>query len=361
MDLSEFDYDLPAELIAQQPLARRTDSRLLHIKLPPAGGDGPNPEAEQAPELHDRHFADLPGLLRHSDLLVVNDSRVIAARLLGQKESGGRVEIMIERVTGTHAATAMIRASKSPGPGTRIKLDNQDELTVNGRDGMFFKVSFDRPASEVIEQAGRLPLPPYIDRAPEASDAQRYQTVYALQPGSVAAPTAGLHFDEAMFNELAHHGVEKASVTLHVGAGTFSPVRVDDIRQHEMHSEQFWIPPETVAAVERCRARGGRVIAVGTTSLRSLESAAAPGSARLITPGEAETKLFISPGYKFKVVDALITNFHLPRSTLLMLVASLAGLENIKAAYAHAIAQRYRFFSYGDAMLIDSQLDQIDV
>lgn len=348
MDLSDFDYDLPPELIAQQPLTRRTDSRLLHVKP----SRPPDPSS-----LFDRRFADLPGLLRRGDLLVVNDSRVIAARLLGHKESGGRVEIMIERVTGTHHATAMIKASKSPGPGTRIKLDNQDELTVDGRDGMFFKVSFDRPAAVVIEQAGRLPLPPYIDRAPALSDAQRYQTVYASQPGSVAAPTAGLHFDEAMFDELARQEIEKASVTLHVGAGTFSPVRVDDISQHEMHSEHFWIPPEAVAAVKRCRERGGRVIAVGTTSLRSLESAAVGGPERLIAAGEAETKLFISPGYEFKVVDALITNFHLPRSTLLMLVASLAGLDNIRAAYAHAIAQRYRFFSYGDAMLIDSQPD----
>jgi len=345
MKLSEFDYDLPAELIAQQPLARRTDSRLLHVR-------SSSTDATR-PDLHDRRFADLPALLQKGDLLVVNDSRVIAARLFGRKESGGRVEIMIERVTGLHNATAMIRASKSPGPGTRIILDSDDELTIGSRDGMFFLVSFDQPAAQVIDRAGNLPLPPYIDRAPGASDAQRYQTVYAANPGSVAAPTAGLHFDEAMFDELSRGGVETAHVTLHVGAGTFSPVRVDDIREHQMHSEQFLIPPATAAAVARCRARGARVIAVGTTSLRSLESAAVPGPDRLIRSGGSETNLFISPGYRFKVVDALITNFHLPRSTLLMLVASLAGLETIRAAYAHAIAQRYRFFSYGDAMLIE--------
>ena len=343
MNLSEFDYELPPALIAQQPLARRTDSRLLHVKGSPGG----------TAHLSDRQFADLPALLKRGDLLVVNDSRVIAARLSGRKASGGRVEVMIERVTGDHEATAMIRASKSPGPGAVITLDNDDSLTVMGRDGMFFLVRFDRPAAEVIEQAGSLPLPPYIDRTPQIEDAERYQTVYASQPGSVAAPTAGLHFDEAMFDALAQQGIDRAYVTLHVGAGTFSPVRVDDIREHQMHSEQFWIPDETVAAVAACRARGGRVIAVGTTSLRSLESAAAPDHDGQIVAGEAETSLFISPGYAFKVVDALITNFHLPRSTLLMLVASLAGLDTIKAAYAHAIAQQYRFFSYGDAMLIE--------
>ncbi|MFK7964659.1 MAG: tRNA preQ1(34) S-adenosylmethionine ribosyltransferase-isomerase QueA [Burkholderiaceae bacterium] len=343
MNLSEFDYELPSELIAQQPLAKRTDSRLLHVKGISGGGA----------HLSDCRFADLPALLQRGDLLVVNDSRVIAARLSGRKASGGRVEVMIERLTGERDATVMIRASKSPGPGTVITLDSDDTLTVMGRDGMFFLVRFDRPAADVIEQAGSLPLPPYIERAPQTNDAERYQTVYASQPGSVAAPTAGLHFDEVMFDALAQQGIDRAYVTLHVGAGTFSPVRVDDIREHQMHSEQFWIPDETVDAVAACRARGGRVIAVGTTSLRSLESAAAPGYDRHIVAGEAETSLFISPGYTFKVVDALITNFHLPRSTLLMLVASLAGLENIRAAYAHAIAERYRFFSYGDAMLIE--------
>ena len=345
MDLSDFDYELPAELIAQHPLARRTDSRLLHLQ---ASADAPD-----GARLTDRRFTDLPTLLAPGDLLVVNDSRVIAARLLGHKASGGRCEVMIERLLDTHRALAMIRASKSPKPGTHITLDSGHRLTVGERQDMFFELVFDDPAEPVLRQAGRLPLPPYIDRAPDPDDAARYQTVYARASGSVAAPTAGLHFDEAMLQTLRDIGVETASVTLHVGAGTFAPVRVERIAEHQMHAEHFWMPDATVEAISRTRARGGRVIAVGTTSLRTLESAATGGPERNVQAGDGETRLFITPGYQFKVVDALITNFHLPRSTLLMLVAALAGLPAIRAAYAHAIAQRYRFFSYGDAMLIE--------
>ncbi|MGH1359055.1 MAG: tRNA preQ1(34) S-adenosylmethionine ribosyltransferase-isomerase QueA [Burkholderiaceae bacterium] len=347
MHLSDFDYELPADLIAQQPLDRRTDSRLLHLRYP----TGARPEAGAL--LADRSFTDLPELLRAGDLLVVNDSKVIAARLLGRKETGGQVEVMVERLLDAHRALALIKASKSPRPGTIIELDSGQRLEVGGRQDMFFEIRFEQEAEQVIQAAGRLPLPPYIERAAGTEDDARYQTVYARNAGSVAAPTAGLHFDDALLQTLEARGIEQASVTLHVGAGTFAPVRVEQIAEHRMHAERFWIPPETVAAVRRTRARGGRVVAVGTTSLRSLESAADGLAGRGINPGNAETRLFITPGYRFQVVDALVTNFHLPRSTLLMLVASMAGLPAIRQAYAHAIERRYRFFSYGDAMLIE--------
>ncbi len=338
MQTADFDFDLPPELIAQHPLPQRSASRLLHL-------DGR--------QIHDRQFIELPGLLRAGDLLVVNDSRVMSARLSGHKASGGQVEVMIERLLDARRARALIRASKTPRPGSRIILTSGHVLTVGVRDDLFFEVEVEgeMDLADVIAAAGCLPLPPYIHRAPEPQDAERYQTVYARQPGSVAAPTAGLHFDLPLLAALDAAGITRASVTLEVGAGTFLPVRGEDLSAHQMHSERFHIPPDTAQAVAATRARGGRVIAVGTTSLRSLESAA-DDTGRL-TPGAAQTRLFITPGYRFRVVDALITNFHLPRSTLLMLVAALAGLSTIRAAYAHAITQRYRFFSYGDAMFID--------
>lgn len=342
--LSSFDYELPSALIAQQPLDRRSDSRLLHLQAA---------SSAQPAVITDRQFTELPHLLRAGDLLVVNDSRVIAARLLGRKASGGQVEIMIERLLDSHRALALIRASKSPKPGSTIELDSGHRLTVGGRQDVFFELTFDDPAEPVLATAGRLPLPPYINRAVNPADQARYQTVYAKTSGSVAAPTAGLHFDDATLQALSAAGIEQASVTLHVGAGTFAPVRVENIAEHQMHAEHYWIPPETAQAIARTRARGGRVIAVGTTSLRTLESAAAVSPDQTVQAGDGETRLFITPGYQFRVVDALITNFHLPKSTLLMLVSAMAGLPAIRQAYTHAIAQRYRFFSYGDAMFIE--------
>ena len=341
LTLDDFDFDLPPELIAQHPATERTASRLLHV-------DG---EA-----LFDRQFADLPQWINAGDLLVFNDTKVIKARLFGQKESGGQIEVMIERIADRRNAVAQIRASKSPKPGSRIVLENAFSLRVVGRTGAqseFFALELegDGDLYALTEEHGRLPLPPYISHAAEIEDETRYQTVYARHTGAVAAPTAGLHFDETMLNALKERGVDLAWLTLHVGAGTFQPVRVHNVAEHRMHSERFDIPQATVDAVARTRARGGRVIAVGTTSLRSLESAGnADGSVRA---GPAETDIFITPGYRFKVVDRMITNFHLPKSTLLMLVSAFAGYDNIRAAYAHAVAERYRFFSYGDAMLLE--------
>lgn len=342
MHISEFDYHLPRELIALHPLPERGSSRLLHVDAPTG-------------RLDDRRFADLPQLMRAGDLLVFNDSRVIKARLRGQKASGGRVEVLIERILGAHEALVHLRVSKKPRPGTRLILADAIEARVEGREGEFFRLSFD-PARSVLDWLdahGEVPLPPYIERTAAQEDEARYQTVYAREPGSVAAPTAGLHFDAAMLERLRAAGVETARVTLHVGAGTFQPVRVEDIRAHRMHSEWYAVPPETVAAVEATRARGGRVLAVGTTSLRTLE-AAADAEGRL-EAGTGETDLYITPGYRFRVVDRLITNFHLPRSTLLMLVYAFGGVALMRAAYAHAVAGRYRFYSYGDAMLIERQ------
>ena len=336
MRLSDFDFELPPELIAQHPVPDRSGSRLLHVRA-----DG----------LDDRAFRDLPGLLSPGDLLVMNDTRVIRARLLGEKAStGGAVEALIERVTGEREAIAQLRASKSARPGTRLRFGSA-EATVTGRHEEFFLLSFDEPVLEALEREGRLPLPPYIEHTPDAQDDTRYQTVFAREPGAVAAPTAGLHFDDALLARLGAMGVDTAFVTLHVGAGTFQPVRVEDLREHRMHSERYVLPQATAQAIERTRARGGRVIAVGTTSLRTLESAAnADGT---LQASSGETNLFVTPGYRFKAVDRLITNFHLPRSTLMMLVSAFAGVQRIRGAYAHAIAQRYRFFSYGDAMLLE--------
>ncbi len=347
LTLDDFNFDLPPELIAQHPAPERTASRLLHV---------------DCDTRRDRNFADLPQLINPGDLLVFNDTRVIKARLFGRKESGGQIEVMIERIVDRHHAIAQIRASKSPKPGSRIVLEDAFTLTVTGRTGAsneFFALELDGAGDLYVltEAHGRLPLPPYIAHAAEIDDETRYQTVYARQTGAVAAPTAGLHFDEAMLATLKEVGAELAWLTLHVGAGTFQPVRVHDLAEHRMHSEQFEIPQTTVDAITRTRARGGRVIAVGTTSLRALEAAAQSGE---LHAGPAETDIFITPGYRFRVVDRLITNFHLPKSTLLMLVSAFAGCATIRAAYRHAVEQRYRFFSYGDAMLLEKNLESPD-
>ena len=339
LSLADFDYELPPELIAQFPLPERTASRLLVV-------DGARRE--------DRRFADLPGLLHPGDLLVFNDTRVLRARLHGLKDSGGRVEVLIERPVGRHEALAQIRASHAPWPGSRLRLEGALEVDVVARDGAFFLLRF--PAADdlvdLLERHGKLPLPPYIQRPAEASDEARYQTVYAQARGSVAAPTAGLHFDQPLLDALRAKGVELAWLTLHVGAGTFQPVRVDDLARHRMHRERYVIPADTAAALVAARARGGRIVAVGTTTLRALEAAAQEGG---ILAGPGETDLFILPGFRFRTADALITNFHLPKSTLLMLVSAFGGLENLRQAYRHAVAERYRFFSYGDAMFIKRQ------
>jgi S-adenosylmethionine:tRNA ribosyltransferase-isomerase len=336
MHIADFDFDLPADLIAQFPPAVRGGSRLLHV--------------EASGALHDRWFSELPTLLRPDDLLVMNDTRVIKARLLGQKDSGGKVELLVERVVGEFEALAFIRASHAPKPGSRIHLSEDISLEVLARQDDLTQLRFPRPVLDVLDRFGRLPLPPYIEHTPTADDEARYQTVYANEPGAVAAPTAGLHFDDAMLAALREQGIRTARVTLHVGAGTFQPVRVNHIADHRMHSERYTIPQATVDAIAEARARGGRVVAVGTTSLRALEAAAQHGA---LHAGSNETDIFITPGYRFQVVDALITNFHLPKSTLLMLVSAFAGTDTIRAAYAHAIAERYRFFSYGDAMFLE--------
>ena len=332
--LSDFDFNLPPELIAQLPLQDRSASRLLHVD------DG---------QLCDRAFTDIVDLLQAGDLLVFNDTRVLKARLFGAKATGGKVEVLIERVLDERTAIAQVRASKSPQPGSTIRLADAFDVTVGERAGEFFTLTFPRNVLELIDAHGRLPLPPYIERAADKIDEARYQTVYAKEPGAVAAPTAGLHFDEALLQKLRDKGVHFASVTLHVGAGTFQPVRTENLAEHQMHREWYTIAPETVEAVRATQAAGRDVVAVGTTSLRALESASQDGT---LKSGSRDTALFITPGYAFQTVTRLITNFHLPKSTLLMLVSAFAGYDTIRAAYAHAIAQRYRFFSYGDAMLL---------
>ena len=338
MRVADFDFNLPGDLIAQFPPAERGGSRLLHVET--ASG-----------ALHDRQFRDLPTLLRRNDLLVLNDTRVIKARLFGTKETGGRVELLVERVLGEFEALAFIRASHVPRPGSLIHLDANIALRVLELQDDLTRLAFPLPVLGVLDRLGRLPLPPYIERTPEADDETRYQTVYANEPGAVAAPTAGLHFDTTMLDQLRAQGVRTAQVTLHVGAGTFQPVRVDKIGEHTMHSEPYSIPQSTVDAILAAREKSGRVVAVGTTSLRALEAAA---QAEVLRAGSGETRIFITPGFRFKVVDALLTNFHLPRSTLLMLVSAFAGVDNIRRAYAHAITERYRFFSYGDAMFLEN-------
>lgn len=341
MKKSDFHFDLPPDLVAQAPLAERSASRLLVV--PP--GDA---------SFDDRSVRDLPSLLAPGDLLVFNDTRVIPARVFGHKASGGRVEILVERVLGDDGAIAQVGASKTPKPGGRITLDAGGEAEVLGREGGFHHLRFhvDAPLQDWLERVGRLPLPPYIRREPGADDAERYQTVFARHAGAVAAPTAGLHFDGALLGALRARGVATAQVTLHVGAGTFQPMRVDDVRDHVMHSERIVVDQALVDAIARTRAAGGRVVAVGTTVVRALESATVDGVLRATT---GETAIFITPGYRIRSVDALLTNFHLPESTLLMLVSAFAGRDRILAAYAHAVARRYRFFSYGDAMLLFPQ------
>lgn len=337
MKKSDFHYDLPPELIAQAPLPRRSASRLLLV--PP--GDEP---------FVDLGITDLPGLLRAGDLLVFNDTRVLKARFFGMKETGGKVEVLIERVLDSRTVLAQIRASKSPAPGSAIRLADAFDVVAGERVGEFYTLHFPSDVFELIETHGRLPLPPYIEHAADAVDEQRYQTVYAKEPGAVAAPTAGLHFDQALLDRLREKGVNFAYVTLHVGAGTFQPVRTENLAEHNMHSEWYTISQATVDAVNRTRAAGRDIVAVGTTSMRALESASQSGE---LHPGSADTRLFITPGYSFKTVTRMITNFHLPKSTLLMLVSAFAGYDQIRAAYRHAIVQRYRFFSYGDAMLLN--------
>lgn len=332
-----FHFDLPPELIAQNPLPSRSDSRLL--QLDPADG-----------RVADRRFRDLPGLLEAGDLLVFNDTRVIPARLFGRKETGGRVEVMLERLLSDSECLAQLRASKTPRPGSHIELEDGSRLRVEAGEDSFFRLQLAGGGlSGKLQVLGHMPLPPYITREDTPQDAERYQTVYAERPGAVAAPTAGLHFDERLLTELAERGMELARVTLHVGAGTFQPVRAENIEDHRMHAEYLEVPAETCEAVERARTRGGRVIAIGTTAVRSLETAARDGALR---PFAGDSRIFIYPGYRFRIIDGLVTNFHLPESTLLMLVCALAGTEHTLAAYRHAVAERYRFFSYGDAMLI---------
>jgi S-adenosylmethionine:tRNA ribosyltransferase-isomerase len=340
--LSDFDFALPPELVAQHPLPERSASRLL--------------DATTGPPV-DRVFRDLPARLLPGDLLIFNDTRVIKARLLGHKDSGGAVEALVERVLPGHEVLAHLRASKSPRPGSRVHFAQQvgdagfdaEVLGRGGADGSLFHLRFPFEPFELLARHGHVPLPPYITHTDSEDDERRYQTVFAARPGAVAAPTAALHFDTAVLQALAERSVGTAQVTLHVGAGTFQPVRTEQIEAHRMHSEWFEVSAGTVAAIERTRERGGRIVAVGTTTLRALESAALSGS---LQPGSRDTDIFITPGFRFRVVDVLVTNFHLPRSTLMMLVSAFAGYERIRALYAHAMAQRYRFFSYGDAMLL---------
>ena len=339
MRTQDFDFFLPNALIAQYPTTARNASRLLHLN-------------SNTGLLRDQLFVDLPDFLCAGDLLVFNDTRVIKARLFGHKDTGGSVELLVERVLDTHNVWAQIRASRSPKAGARLKLaDVIDAEVISREDDLFHvKILNETPVLELLELYGALPLPPYITHAAAILDDERYQTVYAKHAGAVAAPTAGLHFDDAMLAMLKAKGVNIAYVTLHVGAGTFQPVRVDNISDHKMHSEIYYISPETVALIDATKTSCGKVIAVGTTSLRALESAA---QNHALVAGQGETNIFITPGFQFKVVDKLITNFHLPKSTLLMLVSAFAGFQPIKDAYAHAVKQQYRFFSYGDAMLLE--------
>jgi len=340
MQLSDFNYELPADLIAQHPLANRTDSRLLEVRA----------EGRNNVQLIDRQFKDILSLIKAGDLLIFNDTKVIPARLHGKKETGGNVELLIERISGDKQAWVQIRASIVPKTGSIVNIHNQSgesfPVEMIGYDGRFYEVRFPENVFGLLERFGELPLPPYIEHLPNSEDAQRYQTVIAKNPGAVAAPTAGLHFDESILQQLRDAGVQLATVTLHVGAGTFTPVREEDLSKHKMHHEWFSIPEQTLQAIEETKKNGGRVIAIGTTSLRALESHA------LSQQSSGETNLFITPGFAFKTVDCLLTNFHLPKSTLLMLVSAFAGMDDIRSAYQHAINQKYRFFSYGDAMFL---------
>jgi S-adenosylmethionine:tRNA ribosyltransferase-isomerase len=337
LKLSDFQFDLPPELIAQQPLYSRSDSRMLCV-------------SRQRGELSDRNFRDLPELLREGDLLVFNNTKVIPARLFGRKETGGKVEVMLERMIDDQQCIAQLRDSTTLKPGGKILLEDGSRPDVTGRDGPFFKLKLvGGGLGRKLEQLGHMPLPPYIERPDNPQDRERYQTVYARHPGAVAAPTAGLHFDEPLLEQIDGLGVERTEVTLHVGAGTFQPVRCERVEDHRMHAEQLEVSQSVCDAVQRTRQRQGRVIAVGTTAVRSLETAAASGE---LQPFSGDSRMFIYPGYEFRVIDGLVTNFHLPESTLLMLVCALAGRAEMLAAYRHAVQQQYRFFSYGDAMLV---------
>jgi len=366
MKTQDFDFDLPEQLIAQHPTIKRNASRLLHLD----GTTG---------NLADEQFSNLPNFLAKGDLLIFNDTRVIKARLFGHKSTGGAVEVLVERALNQHHALAHVRASRSPKVGSILTLADKIKAEVIGRDEDLFHLKFhgEKPILSLLEQYGHLPLPPYITHSADNQDEARYQTVYAKHAGAVAAPTAGLHFDEDMLTKLKEKGVQIAYVTLHVGAGTFQPVKVENIAEHKMHSELYSIPQETAALIKQTRASGGKITAVGTTALRALESAAQQNAENLISSkeiikddaltanihalaGDGETNIFITPGYKFKVVDRLLTNFHLPKSTLLMLVSAFAGFDHIKKAYQHAIDQQYRFFSYGDAMLLEKQNERPD-
>ena len=346
MDISDFDFTLPDRLIAQHPPEVRGSSRLL-VSLP----DMP---------LQDRVFGDLPDYIEAGDVLVFNNTKVMKARLFGQKESGGKIEALIERVLDNHTALAHIRSSKSPKPGTKLIFEGDICAVMVERADELFCLRFEggQTVYELLEQNGHLPLPPYIERAAGADDDTRYQTVYAKHQGAVAAPTAGLHFTDELLGRLKAKGVETAEVTLHVGAGTFQPVRVDKIEEHKMHSEWFDVPPETVAAIEAAHARGNKVWAVGTTSMRALESAARETGC--LKAGQGDTDIFITPGYRFRVIDRLITNFHLPKSTLLMLVSAFSSMEHIRSVYRHAVEHEYRFFSYGDAMVLGRRETDIE-
>ncbi|MDY0271603.1 MAG: tRNA preQ1(34) S-adenosylmethionine ribosyltransferase-isomerase QueA [Advenella sp.] len=341
LTVADFNYELPQALIAQTPPASRGQSRLLHI--------------DPQDQFHDLAFADIVNLLKPNDLLVFNNTKVIKARLHGQKQSGGKIEALIERITEPTRALAHIKSSKSPKAGTRLVFENAFEAEVLGREGELFDLRFPNNVLDLLDQYGATPLPPYIQHDADASDDQRYQTVYAQEPGAVAAPTAGLHFNDELLQQIKAAGVATAFVTLHVGAGTFQPVRAEQLKDHIMHAEWYTVGQETVNAILQTRAKGGRVIAVGTTSVRALESAARQGGLagpKCPLAHSADTRLFITPGYKFQVIDGLLTNFHLPQSTLLMLVSALCGLDTMRKAYQHAIGQQYRFFSYGDAMFI---------
>ena len=341
MNVSDFDFELPQELIAHYPMPERTQSRLLCV----GGQDG---------QIQHKHFADIIDLFNAEDLLIFNDTKVVPARLFGNKVTGGKLEILFERIVDQYTFLAHVRSSKSPKEGSKIILEGGVELTMKGRQGALFILSAPESIEvfDLLQQFGHIPLPPYIERSDEHSDLDRYQTVYADKPGAAAAPTAGLHFDQVLIEKLKDKGIKTSCVTLHVGAGTFQPVKVDDVEDHIMHSEWINVSAETVELVRSTRAAGGRVICVGTTSVRSLESASQTGE---LKPFIGDTDIFIYPGYEFKSVDALITNFHLPKSTLLMLVSAFSGQETIKNAYEQAIQERYRFFSYGDAMFLDPQ------
>ncbi|SFP81617.1 tRNA preQ1(34) S-adenosylmethionine ribosyltransferase-isomerase QueA [Variovorax sp. 770b2] len=342
--LSDFDFDLPPQLVAQHPATERTSSRLLD-----GTGDAPA----------DRIFKDLPSLLREGDLLVFNDTRVVKARLFGEKPTGGKLELLVERVLQGHEVVAHMKVSKKPPVGTTLQMVGGFRATLLGRwpeeDGALFRFGFESDAGEdpyaLMSRCGHVPLPPYITHTDSADDESRYQTVFARVPGAVAAPTAALHFDEGLLANLEARGVQRASVTLHVGAGTFQPVKTENIAEHTMHAERYEVPEATQRAIAECKARGGRVVAVGTTTVRTLESWASSGEAA------GDTRIFITPGFAFAHVDVLVTNFHLPKSTLMMLVSAFAGYERVMALYAHAIANHYRFFSYGDAMLLARQVD----